>query len=157
MSLSYRSGAVGLGLASVILLGTIPLAAQERPGGTTTITSQTTIKKPVDPTRRVPNYFGDLGLTDDQREAIYKVRARYQPRLDELKKQTIETNAKILEESESVLTAPQKEILVARRRAAAETARAKLAASKEKAAAKKAAAAKDKEKEKANGASKTSN
>ena len=33
------------------------------------------------------NYFGQLGLSDDQKESIYQIRAKHQPRIDELEKQ----------------------------------------------------------------------
>jgi hypothetical protein len=124
----------------VVSLATIPLAAQQEPSGKA---APPAARKPVDPARRVPNFFDDVGLTGEQRETIYKIRAKHQARLDELKKQIAETNAQILEECEGVLTAPQKEVLAARRRAAAESARAKLAAKKQAAKKKDAPARKD--------------
>ncbi len=145
MSLPLRWCAVGLGLVSVVLLGTIPLAAQQETPAKAAGKSGDA-RKPSDPSRRVPPLFGELGLSAEQKEAMYKIRAQHQARLDELKKQVLETNAKIVEECEALLSAPQKELLVVRRKVSADAARARLAATKEKAAARKrAAAAKEKE------------
>ena len=46
--------------------------------------------------RRVPPYFGQIGLTPEQREAIYKVRKTHQDKIDVLKKQIADAEARSL-------------------------------------------------------------
>lgn len=100
--------------AMTILSGGLPLVAQESGKA-----GAETRKKAVDPSRRVPNYFGQLGLTEDQRESIYKVQAKNQPQIDALEKQLEDLRAQALKECEAVLTADQKRMLGERRASAA--------------------------------------
>jgi hypothetical protein len=75
-------------------------------------------KRSYDPSRRVPDFFGQIGLTPEQREAIYKVRAKHQAKIGELEKQMAELQAQSLAECEGVLTDTQKQLLAQRRKAA---------------------------------------
>jgi len=68
-------------------------------------------KKKNDPSRRVPDYFGQIGLNTEQRESIYKIRKSHQEKIDGLKKQIIEADAKSLTECEAVLTDSQKKLV----------------------------------------------
>lgn len=102
--------------AMTILSGGLPLVAQEP--GKAGVEAR---RKPVDPSRRVPNYFGQLGLSDAQRESIYKIQAKHQPRIDALEKQLEELRAQSLKECEGVLTEAQKKMLAERRANAAES------------------------------------
>src|SRR5262245_2156032 len=47
-----------------------------------------------DPTHRVPPGFGKLGLTAQQKEAIYKIQGKYYPRIQALEKQVEEMRSK---------------------------------------------------------------
>ncbi len=64
-----------------------------------------------DPSRRVPNHFGQIGLTIEQREAIYKIRKTHQEKVDALKAQIAEAEAKSMSECESVLNETQRKLL----------------------------------------------
>ncbi len=118
-----RNGVFGLVLATVALFGAMPLAlvAQE-PGGEEPAPSReqapAATKKAVDPSRRVPPFFGQVGLTAEQKDAIYQVRSKHQARLDALKKEMAEVQAAMLNECEALLSDSQKQLLALRRDAA---------------------------------------
>lgn len=109
--------------AMTILSGGLPLVAQEP--GKANVEAR---RKPLDPSRRVPNYFAQLGLSEAQRESIYKIQAKHQARIDALEKQLEELRAQSLKECEAVLTADQKKMLAERRASAAESRAKKRAA-----------------------------
>jgi hypothetical protein len=85
---------------------------------------------PPDPTHRVPPGYSKLGLTDQQREAIYKVQGKYYPQIQALQKQADALRAKREAECEAVLTPAQKTLL------AQQEQQKKAAAEKKKASAK---------------------
>ena len=126
-----RTLAVALSAAALtILSGSLPLVAQES-GKAKADSKAKTGKRANDPSRRVPNHFGQIGLTDAQRETIYRIQTKHQAKIDELEKQLEELRAEALRECEAVLTPAQKKAL-AERRARATEARAKRAAAKPK-------------------------
>jgi Spy/CpxP family protein refolding chaperone len=101
MSISRR--AIVAGLAVLLSLSPVPMRAQEpsppkapRVGGAV---------------RRVPRYFGKVGLTTEQRETIYKVIAEHQTKIEALEAQIAEAKAKMMKECEDVLTETQKQLL----------------------------------------------
>jgi hypothetical protein len=108
-------------VAMTMMSGALPLIAQETGKGQAPSTAKKTGKRAGDPTRRVPNYFAQLGLSDAQRESIYQIQARHQPKIDALEKQLEDLRAQALKECEGVLSAAQKEMLSERRAKAAET------------------------------------
>jgi hypothetical protein len=80
------------------------------------------------PRGRLPNLFGKLGVSADQREKIYAVQAEFDPQIDELLDRVEELRAQRNSEVEAVLTDAQREQLArlreeqaARRRAKAES------------------------------------
>ena len=78
----------------------------------TTSTSKSTAKlSPPDPTRRVPPGYADLGLTDQQKERIYKIQAEYHPKIQDLQKRLEKLQADRKAECEAVLTPQQKRLL----------------------------------------------
>jgi hypothetical protein len=86
---------------------------------------------PPDPTHRVPPGYSKLGLTDQQKEAIYKIQAKYYPQLQDLEKKASALRTRRESEFEAVLTAAQKRQLAQHERekkAAAEVKRAAKAA-----------------------------
>ena len=117
--LSRKSLILGTGLAAAWLLTTAALDAQE---STTTRPSSKAdapaAKRSFDPARRVPIYFGQIGLTPEQREAIYKIQAKHQAKINELERQVDEIQTQSLRECEGVLTETQKQLLTQRRKAA---------------------------------------
>jgi hypothetical protein len=118
-----RRAAAVLVSASVIaaLCGGLPLTAQESGRAQADAKAKKTAKRAFDPTRRVPDYFGQLGLSDDQKESIYQIRAKHQPRIDELEKQLDDLRAQMIRDCESVLTETQKKMLIERRANASES------------------------------------
>jgi hypothetical protein len=107
--------------ALMIVSGSLPSIAQEA-GNTRAQTKATkAARRPYDPTRRVPPHFGQLGLTDAQKESIYRVRAKHQPKIDALEKQLEELREQMLKDCETVLTDAQKKLLEERRSGATES------------------------------------
>jgi hypothetical protein len=159
MSLARRSIAVVASAAAMTLLvtGGFPLGAQEsstaksqtsktkqaNAPASTPADSSTTAKPaagrtaPPDVTHRVPSGYSKLGLTDEQKEKLYKIRAEYYPKIHDLETKADALREKQEKEFESVLTAPQKRLL-------AETAQQKKKAAEDKKAAAVKAAAKEK-------------
>jgi len=161
MSLARRSIAVVASAAAMTLLmtGGFPLGAQESstaksqttqakpatqadaPASTPTNSSATTKPTgktaPPDVTHRVPSGYSKLGLTDQQKEKLYKIQAEYSTKIQNLEKQVSDLRDRRQEEFESVLTAPQKRLL-------AEAAQQKKGAAEAKKAAAVKAAAKEK-------------
>src|SRR5262245_52639390 len=109
IAMMQRAAAVLLSAAAVTMVsGSLPLIAQETGHSQAEAKATKTAKRAYDPTRRVPDYFGQLGLSDDQRESIYKIRAKHQPRIDELEKQLDDLRAQMVRDCETVLTETQK-------------------------------------------------
>ncbi|MHB1561506.1 MAG: hypothetical protein ACYC61_28995 [Isosphaeraceae bacterium] len=130
-----RVGGLTLGAATMMILaGTLTLSAQE-PKAKPADAPKARAKRALDPSRRVPNHFAHLGLTDAQRESIYKIQAKHTPKIDALQKQIDamekqidEMQAQMVKECETVLTAAQKQMLADRRTGAAAARKKKSAA-----------------------------
>jgi TolA-binding protein len=81
---------------------------------------------------RLPNHYGDLGLSDEQKEKIYDIQRSYRARLVELQQQIEDLQQQQTLEIQETLTPAQKEALVkalkdaAERRAAKKTKKAKV-------------------------------
>jgi hypothetical protein len=121
MKISPRIGAAGLGFAFAMMLGAWPLSAQEPGAGKPSQkVGDSSVRRTYDPSRRVPAYFGQIGLTSEQRETIYKTRAKHHQKIDELEKQIAVIQSQMLAECESVLNDTQKQLLEHRRRVAAQ-------------------------------------
>jgi hypothetical protein len=56
---------------------------------------------------QLPQNYGKLGLRDDQKQAIYKVRADYKTKIDQLRKQLEKLRADEKEALEKLLTPEQ--------------------------------------------------
>jgi Spy/CpxP family protein refolding chaperone len=116
-----RSLATVLGLAVVFATSLLATAAQEpKAAKPAEGTPPPSTKRPYDPSRRVPDHFGQIGLTAQQRDSIYKIRGKYQEKIGPLEKQIREINTQMMSECESLLTTTQKELLEQRRKAASE-------------------------------------
>ena len=119
MTIRKRIGAVALGLVAVASMGRVPLVAQE-PSASKPAAAPA--KKRQDPSRRVPPYFGQIGLTTEQRASIYSVQAKRNEKIDALEKQIAAEKAEMLADCEGVLNETQKKLLDNLRKAAAEPA-----------------------------------
>ena len=115
--------------ALTLIVGGWPLVAQEAKQAKAQPKAKAAKKAP-DPSRRVPSYFGQLGLSDEQKESIYKIQGKHQPRIEALEKQIEELRTQSLKECEAVLTEAQRKMLVERRAIAAEARAKKAAAAK---------------------------
>ena len=63
------------------------------------------------PRGRLPMFYGQIGLSREQREKIYEIQAKYRSQIEELMKQLAALREKQKEEIEAVLTDEQKERL----------------------------------------------
>ena len=104
MSLRSRVGGVVMGMSLVIALGILPSLGQDpaKEDGEAAASRAS---------RRVPPYFSKAGISAEQKEKIYAVRAKHQITIAALKKQLDDAEAKELTDCESVLTAAQKKLL----------------------------------------------
>ena len=59
----------------------------------------------------MPNHFGQVGLTPEQRESIYKIRKAHYEKLEALRAQIAELESKSMSECEAVLTETQRKLL----------------------------------------------
>ena len=100
-----------LGLSISVMTGTETLAQA-------TAKSKDTAKAPAAKTsepakaaaefRRVPQYFGQVDLSDEQREKLYSIREKNAKKLDQLEAELAALRATILSDSEAVLTPAQR-------------------------------------------------
>ncbi len=89
---------------------------------TTTMLAQTQTKTPKDTAKtttkkfrgRLPNGYGQIGLTQQQRTMIYGIQEKYHVQIEELQKQLDALKDKESEEIYGVLTDEQKQALKAR-------------------------------------------
>jgi hypothetical protein len=117
MSIRKRTGAVAFGLAAVLLMGQFPIAAQEPAAPSK---SAAPIAKKQDRSRRVPAYFGQIGLTTEQRASIYSIQAKRFEKIEALEKQIATEKAEMLADCEALLNETQKKLFENLRKAAAE-------------------------------------
>jgi hypothetical protein len=118
-----RLAAVAVSATAMTLLSSgLPLGAQEPKAPPTAETQSTskTGRRAYDPARRVPMYFGQVGLSDSQREEIYKIQSKHLPKIAALEKQLSELRDQMIHECEGVLTPAQKQILAQHRASATE-------------------------------------
>lgn len=104
MALRSRFGGLMMGLTAVALIGIVPSLAQDPAKEKATPVAAKN-------TRRVPRYFGQVGLTDEQKEKIYDLRAQHAVKIGELKKQLDDQIAKEMADCEAVLLESQKKVL----------------------------------------------
>lgn len=116
MTKTVRLGVLAAGAVAMMLVGTLPLDAQEaKPSPKAESAGRPAAKRSNDTSRRVPPFFAQLGLTPEQKEDIYTIRRKHQDKLDALAKQLADVQAEMLTECESVLDDTQKKMLETRR------------------------------------------
>lgn len=112
MTMRMRIGAGLMSVAAMVSLGSLPLGAQE-PGSRPDEAKPA--RKGSSQARRVPRYFGQVGLTPDQKEQIYRIKETHMGKIEALKQQIAEAEAKMMAECEGVLTEAQRRLLEQRR------------------------------------------
>jgi hypothetical protein len=118
MTIRTRAGAVALSAMVVAMMGGLPLASQEPANPKST----PPVKTKQDPSHRVPFYFGQIGLTPEQRTSIYGIQAKHASKIEALERQIAEEKAGTLAECEGVLTDVQKKLVENLRSARTKTA-----------------------------------
>jgi hypothetical protein len=119
MTIAGRAGMAGAFFAVLIALGARPSAGQDSPPSKEAgKAAAPAAKRAYDPARRVPAYFGQIGLTPEQKESIYKIRAKHHQQVEALERQIAQIQSQMLAECEAVLTETQMQLLENRRRAA---------------------------------------
>ena len=121
MTIRIRAAAVVVTLTVLGLMGSIDQTGAQEPA--TTKPAEPALKKRYDSARRVPDYFGQIGLTTEQRASIYSIQGKRSEKIDELEKQIATQKAEMLVECEGTLTEIQKKLLDNLRRAASEPAK----------------------------------
>jgi hypothetical protein len=104
MAIRKRALALFIGMAVVGAGGLLAQEPGEAPKGNPTV-------------RRVPPYFGQVGLSPQQREMIYSIRGKYAGRAADLKRQLEQLQQQEMAECESVLNPTQRTQLAERRAA----------------------------------------
>jgi TolA-binding protein len=95
-----------------VLLVAGAMAAVSTPlvvGQDKTTTKQSTTTTTTTKVRgQLPQNWGKLGLSDEQKQKVYSAQAKYRDKIDSLKKQIAELQDKEKKEMEDVLTSAQK-------------------------------------------------
>jgi hypothetical protein len=107
MTIRKQAGAVILSTLAAAMMGGLPLAAQE-PAAPKTAPAATQKQERVRP---VPTYFGQIGLTAQQRAGIHEIQSKRRDKIDALEKQIAEEKAAMLADCVGVLTDVQKKLL----------------------------------------------
>ncbi|MDX2038367.1 MAG: hypothetical protein SFX72_17090 [Isosphaeraceae bacterium] len=99
-------------LSSVLVVGftSIQAVAQDPATKATSPASSPPVRK-SDPARRVPPYFGQIALSQEQRETIYKIKRTHLDKIEALEEQIKKLESEMMSECEGVLTETQKKLL----------------------------------------------
>ena len=123
MTKRFRAAAAATSFTLLgLLAGSRPIEAQDP---TPTKVADPAVKKKHDAARRVPAYFGQIGLTTEQRANIYNIQGKRLEKIEALEQQIAAEKAEMLAQCEASLTETQKKLLDNLRRAAAEPAATK--------------------------------
>lgn len=104
MTLRSRIGGMVMGLSFVGAMGILPSLAQDP----AKVNAELAAARNA---RRVPAYFAKVGVTPEQKEQIYSIRAKHQVTIEALKKQLDAAEGAELADCEAVLQGPQKKLL----------------------------------------------
>ena len=107
-------------VASLTLFTIVSLAWAQEPAkpGASGAADTKTARKAYDPARRVPPYFGQVGLTPEQKEKLYTIRTAHFAKIAAIKGQLEKASRDMMDECEGLLTPAQKDLLKQRRDAA---------------------------------------
>jgi hypothetical protein len=110
-------GAAGSLITLTLLISSAQAQSQEKASsksssGVDVSRKASDVSKSAKNFRRVPQYFGQVGISDQQRETIYAIREKYAIRQAQLEEELAGIQDKILIECEGVLTPEQKNTLI---------------------------------------------
>lgn len=116
-TLSIRLGilaamVLGSGLALAQSPANSKSAATKSTNGVDSTRTAADVSKSSRNFRRVPPYFGQVGITDEQRETIYSIREKYAIRQAQIEEELAGIQDKIQVECEAVLTPEQRTELI---------------------------------------------
>jgi Spy/CpxP family protein refolding chaperone len=106
MKTSLRSWCIGSSLVIALAVGTL-VTAQEKKADTTKATAKTPAEPAKKAVHRVPQYYGQLDLTDEQKTKIYSIQDSYKAQLEELRAKIDALEAKEDSEINAVLKPEQ--------------------------------------------------
>lgn len=106
-----RRLSIALAPALLIVAGSVTLFAEDPKPDDAKPAAAPAARPKSDSSRRVPNHFGQVGLTIEQRESIYKIRKAHAEKIEALRAEIAEVEAKAMAECEAVLTDTQKKLL----------------------------------------------
>ena len=118
MTIRLRAAAVATTLTVLGLVASFERSGAQEPAGAKP--AEPAAKKKHDAARRVPPYFGQIGLTAEQRASIYGIQTKRYEKIDALEQQIATEKAEMLAQCEGALTETQKKLLENLRRAAVE-------------------------------------
>lgn len=95
----------------VVTLGAAVVEAQGPGAASGTRAGGALATRAYNPSRRVPPFFGQVGLTPSQREQIYSIRGKYYDQIADLKQQIEDLEAKEDTDCAGVLTDSQRKLL----------------------------------------------
>ena len=121
MTIRDRARSASFGIICVVGLASLTTSAQEptKVGAPSRSTSSPAARKLDAQARRVPDFFGQIGLTPEQREDVYKVRGKHLGRIEELEAEIAKIRDQMQAECEAVLTDTQRQLFDQRRKATA--------------------------------------
>lgn len=107
---------------ALMMLGSVGVAQWAGAQEPTARPADPALKRKHDAARRVPAYFGQIGLTTEQRATIYGIQSKRLEKIEALEQQIAAEKAEMLVQCEQSLTEIQRKLLDNLRRAAAEPA-----------------------------------
>lgn len=121
MTIRDRAISASFGIICVVGLASLTTSAQEpaRGGASPKSTSTPATRKVDAQSRRVPDFFGQIGLTPEQREDVYKARGQHLVRIEALEAEIAKIRDQMQAECEAVLTDTQRQLFDQRRKATA--------------------------------------
>ena len=109
---SVRQAAFLVGVAMLMMSGGI--IGQEKGTKKEDTKKEDTKKEPTTKTKakgQLPQNWGQLGLTDEQKQSVYRLQGKYNEEIDVLEAKIKELKSKMSEERSKILTAEQKKRL----------------------------------------------
>ncbi len=122
MTIRIRAVAAATALTLAALVASDPGIEAQEPAAAKPVEKPTEPipKKKQDRSRHVPPYFGQIGLTTEQKATIYSIQGKQFEKIEALERQIATEKAEMLAQCEATLNETQQKLLDNLRRAAAE-------------------------------------